>query len=113
MAAGAATFRNPPSAHNISSSPTTRLPVKAPTITSGRLVRSIMKFPEKSRSEAGRDAGRDGLEKHRGSIVDPKLPPPEQTGDAEGSSARSDSLPDPPRWLDRCGDLLRRRERPG
>src|SRR5882757_6493719 len=106
MAAGAATFRNPPSAHNISSSPTTRLPVKAPTITSGRLVRSIMKFPEKSRSEAGRDAGRDGLEKHRRSIVEPKRQRPEQKDGAEGSSARRDSLPDPPRRLDRWGDLL-------
>src|ERR1700721_3240490 len=113
MAAGAATFRNPPSAHNIRSSPMTRLPVKAPTKTNGRLVRSSRKFPEKPRSEAGRDAGRDGLEKHRRSIVEPERQRPEQKDGAEYGATRRDGLPDPARRLDRWRDLLRRRERLG
>ena len=45
MAAGVATLFRPPNAHSISSRPTTRLAEKAPTMTSGRAVRSIMKFP--------------------------------------------------------------------
>jgi hypothetical protein len=41
MAAGTATLRRPPNAHSITSRPTTRLALKAPTMTSGRVVRSM------------------------------------------------------------------------
>src|SRR4051794_27223169 len=70
IAAGAVTLRKPPSAHSMITSPTTRLPAKAAKITSGRVVRSMMEFPLAG-SEAGRDAGGDHLEKHRGAVVEP------------------------------------------
>src|SRR5260370_6903417 len=74
IAAGAATFRNPPSAHSISTRPTRRLPANAATMTSGRVVRSILKFPCVE-SEAGRDAGRHHLEEHRTPVIKPHHQP--------------------------------------
>src|ERR1700740_446760 len=71
IATGVATPLTPPSAQNIRSSPTTRLPPKADAITSGRGVRSISNFLFPSGSEAAGDAGRDGLEKHRGPVAEP------------------------------------------
>src|SRR5712671_7078398 len=82
IAAGAATFRNPPSAHSISIRPTTRLPANAATMTSGRAVRSIMKFPCVG-SEAGGDAGRNHLEEDRRPVMKPKPQRREQDGDAD------------------------------
>src|SRR5436305_8366799 len=79
IAAGAATCRKPPRAHNISTRPTTRLPANAPTMTRGRVVRSIMKFPV-AMSEAGRDAGGDHFEKHRRPIMEPQHQRAKQDG---------------------------------
>src|ERR1044072_1085989 len=88
MAAGAVTVRRPPSAHSMITSPTTRLAAKAAIITSGRIVRSIMDFLF-AVSEAGRDAGGDHLEKHRGAVVEP------QCGRAEhGERAEAGGAPD-------------------
>src|SRR5258708_9746512 len=100
IAAGAATCRKPPSAHSISTSPTTRLPAKAATMTSGRVVRSIirsvMKFPVAG-SEAGGDARRDHLEKDRRAVMEPERQRTEQNGGAESYSARPNRRRDPPR----------------
>src|SRR5512138_3701328 len=71
MAAGAVTVRKPPIAHSITPSPTARLAAKAAIITSGRIVRSIMDFLF-AVSEAGRDAGGDHFEKHRGAVMEPQ-----------------------------------------
>src|ERR1700757_1231075 len=70
IAAGAVTPRTPPMPHSTTSSPINRLAVKAVTITSGRAaVRSIGKSPV---SEAACEAGGDGLEEHRGAVMDPQ-----------------------------------------
>src|SRR3954466_58634 len=71
MAAGAVTLRRPPIAHSMITSPTTRLVAKAAIITSGRIVRSIVGFLF-AESEAGRDAGGDHLEEHRGAVMEPQ-----------------------------------------
>src|SRR5665811_2121856 len=81
IAAGAATFRNPPSAHSISTRPTTRLPANAATMTSGRVVRSIMK--SLVQSEAGGDAGCDHLEEDRGAVMKPEHQCADRAGGAE------------------------------
>src|SRR6476659_3229010 len=82
MAAGAATFRSPPIIHNIRTRPTSRLPANAATITSGRMVRSILNSPIFG-SETGRDAGRDHFEEDRGPVVKPQDQCAEQKGCAE------------------------------
>src|ERR1700744_2898936 len=105
MAAGAATLRNPPNAHSITSRPTTRLALKAPTMTSGRVVRSILnsfKIP----SEAGGDAGHDGLEKSRRPVVEPEHQRGEQRDNPKPRAAHHDRLRDPAR-REGGGDLLR------
>src|SRR5665647_1339056 len=83
MAAGAATFFRPPMAHSNSSRPTTRLAENAATMTSGRVVRSIVKFPCDYGSEAGGDAGGDGLEEHRRAVMEPQRQRAEQQRRAE------------------------------
>jgi hypothetical protein len=46
MAAGAVTPRSPPIAHIVNNSPTAKLAAKAATMISGRVVRSILNFPQ-------------------------------------------------------------------
>src|ERR1700689_3149825 len=88
MAAGVATLFRPPNVHSSSTSPITRVAEKAPTMTSGRVVRSIMKFPEiLMRSEAGGDAGGNGLEEHRRPVVEPE---PERAEQQRTAQARGD-----------------------
>src|SRR5690349_6387561 len=89
MAAGAVTVRRPPSAHSMITKPTTRLAAKAAIITSGRIVRSIIDFLF-AVSEAGRDAGGDHLEKHRGAVMEPQCSRAEHGQRAEGGSAPDD-----------------------
>src|ERR1700676_1490439 len=98
IAAGAATFRNPPSAHSISTRPTTRLPANAATMTSGRVVRSILKFPCGG-SEAGGDAGRDHLEEHRSPVINPQQQRGEQDGEPEHHAADHNRRRNPARRL--------------
>src|ERR1700743_470380 len=68
IAAGTATWRKPPITQSIRTSPTTRLPANAPTITSGR-VRSIIQIPD---LETCGEAGRDHLKENRRSIARPQ-----------------------------------------
>src|SRR5689334_13413447 len=89
MAAGAVTVRRPPSAHSMINSPIRRLVAKAPIITSGRIVRSIVDFLF-AVSEAGRDAGGDHLEKHRGAVMEPQCRRAEHGQRAETGSAPDD-----------------------
>src|SRR5687768_1731303 len=70
-------------------SPTTRLAAKAAMITSGRIVRSIVDFLC-TVSEAGRDAGGDHLEKHRGAVMEPQCRRAEHGQRAEAGSAPND-----------------------
>src|SRR5258708_8982655 len=107
MAAGAATLRNPPMVHSISTSPTSRLPPNAATMTSGRVVLSIVKFP-RSGSEAGADAGRQHLEEDRCPIMEPQRQRAEQNGGAEACTSHDHQLRRPARRAD-CGDYLVRR----
>ena len=106
IAAGAATFRNPPSAHSISNSPTSRLPANAPTTTSGRVVRSIMKFPFAG-SEAGGDAGGDHLEHLCCSVMEPEHQSAQQNGNAEARAPDHHRRRDPARRLQGARQLLR------
>src|SRR5258708_16030631 len=96
IAAGAATCRNHHSAHSISTGPTTRLAAKAATITSGRAVRSIMKFP-RSGSEAGRDAGRNHLVEDRRAVMKPQRQRAEQDCDPESDTGHDHSRREPAR----------------
>jgi hypothetical protein len=77
-------IRNPPSAHSIRTSPTTRLPAKAPIMTSGRVVRSIMEFLVTlvTGSEAGGEPDADHLEEDRRSVVEPQRERADQKHDA-------------------------------
>src|SRR6202035_1891212 len=96
MAAGAATFFNPPSVHSISSRPTARLPANAATMTSGRVVRSIMKFL-RGGSEAGRDAGGNGLEEDRRPVMEPEPQRAEQQRAGEPRGGHGDDRSRPAR----------------
>src|SRR6478736_4123620 len=86
IAAGAVTVFRPPIAHSMITSPTTRLAAKAAIITSGRIVRSIIDFLF-AVSEAGRDAGGDHLEKHRGAVMEPQCRRAEHGQRAKGGCA--------------------------
>src|SRR3954469_11105447 len=86
MAAGAATFRNPPKAQSINSRPTSRLPVNAAMIISGRVVRSIMNS-KWAGSEAASDAGGNRLKEHRPSVSEPQSQTPDQEHGADGRRA--------------------------
>src|SRR6476620_11153270 len=88
MAAGAVTLRRPPMPQNIRSNPTRRLPAKAATITSGRVVRSMV-IPC-AVSEAGRDAGRNHFEEYSSPVVEPKPDGTEQGQHAEAGTAPGD-----------------------
>src|SRR6185312_4167807 len=67
----------------------TRLAAKAAIITSGRIVRSIVDFLY-AVSEAGRDAGGDHLEKHRGAVMEPQCRRAEHGQRAKGGCAPND-----------------------
>src|SRR5712671_6961455 len=98
ITAGAATFRKPPSAHSISTRPTKRLPANAATMTSGRVVRSILKFPV-VRSEAGGDAGRNHLKEDRRPVMKPQHQRGEQHNHAKTRAGHGNRGPSPARRL--------------
>src|SRR6202012_5234132 len=92
IAAGAVTPFTPPIAHSITSSPTSRLAVKAVTMTSVRLAatRSILLT-----SEAGGETRRDHLEEHGGAVVEPERKCREQDDRQQRSTAPQQGRPQP------------------